>query len=183
MNLWLIFLTGLTTGGLSCVAMQGGLLASMIANQKEDELKKPTVDTEPKSFDQLDWMPVSLFLIVKFISYTVLGFLLGSLGSFFTLSLGVRLGFQIVAALFMLATALNLLEVHPIFRFVVLEPPVFVRKLIRNSTKSRAFFRPAVLGFLTIFIPCGVTQAMQVVAISSGNAFLGALIMAAFVFG
>ena len=183
MNLWLIFLTGLTTGGLSCVAMQGGLLASMIANQKEDELKKPTEASMPKSFDQLDWMPVFLFLVVKLISYTFLGFLLGSLGSFFTLSLSVRLGFQTVAALFMLATALNLLEVHPIFRFVVLEPPTFIRKLVRNSTRSRAFFGPAILGFLTIFIPCGVTQAMEVVAVSSGSAILGAAIMAAFVLG
>jgi len=32
MNLFAIFLTGLTTGGLSCLAMQGGLLASVIAN-------------------------------------------------------------------------------------------------------------------------------------------------------
>ena len=37
MNLLLIFLTGLTTGGLSCLAMQGGLLAGVIANQKEQE--------------------------------------------------------------------------------------------------------------------------------------------------
>jgi len=37
MNLWIIFLTGLTTGGLSCLAVQGGLLTSIIANQKEGE--------------------------------------------------------------------------------------------------------------------------------------------------
>ena len=37
MNLLIIFLTGLTTGGLSCLAMQGGLLAGVIANQKEQE--------------------------------------------------------------------------------------------------------------------------------------------------
>ena len=37
MSLWIIFLTGLTTGGLSCLAMQGGLLASVIANQKDQE--------------------------------------------------------------------------------------------------------------------------------------------------
>ena len=42
MNLWLIFLTGLTTGGLSCLAVQGGFLASIIANQKEKELEHPT---------------------------------------------------------------------------------------------------------------------------------------------
>lgn len=37
MNLFVIFLTGLTTGGISCIAMQGGLLTSVIANQKEQE--------------------------------------------------------------------------------------------------------------------------------------------------
>ena len=39
MNLWIIFLTGLTTGGLACLAVQGGLLTSVIANQKEQELE------------------------------------------------------------------------------------------------------------------------------------------------
>ena len=34
MNLWVAFITGLTTGGVSCAAMQGGLLAGLIANQK-----------------------------------------------------------------------------------------------------------------------------------------------------
>ncbi len=183
MNLWLIFLTGLTTGGISCFAMQGGLLASMIANQKEVELEHPSVDTKPGSFDTLDWVPVALFLAVKLVTYTVLGFLLGLVGSFFTLSLGVRLAFQVGASLFMLATALNLLEVHPIFRFVALQPPKFLQRIVRHSSKNTAFFGPAVLGFMTIFIPCGVTQAMEVVAISSGNPFLGALTMFSFVLG
>src|SRR5258706_10838247 len=183
MNFWLIFLTGLTTGGISCLAMQGGLLASMIANQKETELDHPNTNTKPGSFDTLDWMPVAFFLIVKLIAYTVLGFLLGLLGSFFTLSLGARLAFQVGASLFMLATAMNLLEVHPIFRLVVLQPPKFVQRWVRGSTKISAFFGPALLGFVTLLIPCGVTQAMEVLAISSGNPFLCALTMFSFVLG
>lgn len=183
MNLFLVFLTGLTTGGISCLAMQGGLLASVISNQKEAELEHSNADTQPRSFDQLDWMPVALFLAVKLVSYTLLGFLLGWVGSLFTLSLGVRLAFQLGAALFMFATAMNLLEVHPIFRLVVLQPPKFIQRWVRSSTKASAFFSPAVLGFMTIFIPCGVTQAMEVVAISSGSPFLGALTMFSFVLG
>ncbi len=183
MNFFLIFLTGLTTGGISCLAMQGGLLASIIANQKDTELEHPSSATSPKSFDILDWMPVGLFLLVKIIAYTILGFLLGLVGSFFSLSLGVRLGFQVGASLFMLATALNLLEVHPIFRFVVLTPPKFIQRWVRGSAKTSAFFGPALLGFMTLFIPCGVTQAMEVVAISSGNSILGALTMFSFVLG
>lgn len=181
MNLLAIFLTGLTTGGLSCLAMQGGLLASTIANQKEDELgdKKRAAGT----FDQLDWLPVALFLVTKLIAHTTLGFFLGWLGSQIELSLGVRLIFQGIAALFMLATAANLLDLHPIFRYVVFQPPRFIQRLVKNSSKSKALFTPAVLGFMTILIPCGVTQAMEVLAITSGSPWTGALIMFFFVLG
>lgn len=183
MNLWAVFITGLTTGGLSCLAMQGGLLASIIANQKEGEIDKPTKNTRPQSFDELDWLPVSLFLITKLIAHTVLGFLLGWLGSYVELSLTVRLIFQSLAAFFMLATAGNLLDLHPAFRYVVFQPPKFVQRLVRNSTKSQALFTPALLGLMTIFIPCGVTQAMEVLAITSGSPIAGALIMFVFVLG
>lgn len=188
MNLFFIFLTGLTTGGLSCLAMQGGLLASVIANQKEQELEDSTPQQKQHnfrlgSFDQLDWLPVTLFLVSKLLSHTILGFLLGLLGSAISLSLGVRLGFQIFTALFMFGTAMNLLNVHPIFRYLAFQPPKFIQRLVRNSSKSRALFAPVVLGFITIFIPCGVTQAMEVLAINSGNPVYGALIMFAFVLG
>ncbi len=203
MNLWVIFLTGLTTGGLSCLAVQGGLLTSIIANQKEEESDEVEQETQvsrkerkrakyleslqqnslPKSFDQLDWVPVILFLISKLVAYTILGFLLGWVGSKLQLSVGVRLLFQGIAALFMFGTAMNLLNVHPIFRYLVIQPPRFVRKWLKGTTKGKAFFTPAVLGFMTVLIPCGVTQSMEVLAISSGSAVLGATILGAFVLG
>ncbi len=195
MNLFAIFLTGLTTGGLSCLAMQGGLLAGVIANQKDEELdstsqklrgiesSKFTKKQSLTQFDQLDWMPVGMFLVAKLISHTLLGFLLGLLGSVISLSLGVRLFFQLFTAFFMFATAMNLLDVHPVFRFVSFQPPKFLQKMIRNTTKSKALFAPAVLGAMTIFVPCGVTQAMEVLAINSGNSVVGALIMFSFVLG
>jgi len=185
MDLWVIFITGLTTGGLSCLAMQGGLLASTIANQKEKEIEQdPNAKTlSVKSFDKKDWLPVAMFLGAKLVSHTILGFLLGALGSVLTLSLGVRVAFQILAALFMLATALNLLNVHPIFRFVMFQPPKFMQRWVRKSSKANTFFAPMTLGLFTIFIPCGVTQAMEVLAINSGNPALGAAIMFVFVLG
>lgn len=195
MNFGAIFLTGLTSGGLSCLAVQGGLLTGIIANQKDRELdphlkfsskqekRQFKKQTSAQSFDELDWMPVTLFLFAKLLSHTILGFFLGWLGSQIDLSLEARLIFQGVAAIFMLATAGNLLEIHPVFRYVVFQPPKFVQRLVRNSTKSSAFFTPAILGFLTIFIPCGVTQAMEVLAMSSGNAVIGAMTMFFFVLG
>jgi sulfite exporter TauE/SafE len=189
MSLWLVFLTGLTTGGLSCIAMQGGLLTSVIANQKDQEYDDSLKNKQKKnnfvlaSFDKLDWMPVGMFLLTKLISHTVLGILLGLLGAAITLSLELRLAFQVFTALFMFATAMNLLDVHPFFRYVAFQPPKFLQRLIRNSSKSKALFAPALLGALTIFVPCGVTQAMEVLAINSSNPVTGALIMFFFVLG
>ena len=210
MNLWLIFLTGLTSGGLSCLAVQGGFLASIIANQKEEEIGEVVTKTEQerkltrkerhkakytqslqqqqesiatKSFDQMDWMPVTLFLVAKLISHVLLGFFLGWLGSKLELGVTAKLIFQTIAALFMLGTAMNLLEVHPIFRYLVIQPPKFFQRMVRNTSKGKALFTPLLLGFLTILIPCGITQAMEVTAISLGNPLQGALIMGAFVLG
>ncbi|MBU1966670.1 sulfite exporter TauE/SafE family protein, partial [Patescibacteria group bacterium] len=81
------------------------------------------------------------------------------------------------------ATAMNLLNVHPIFRHLAFQPPKFLQRMIRNTSKSRALFAPAVLGLMTVFIPCGVTQAMEVLAINTGNPIYGALIMFSFVLG
>lgn len=210
MNLWAIFLIGLTSGGLSCLAVQGGFLASIIANQKEEEIGEVAQETEEevkltrkerrkakyleslqqqqqniaaKSFDQLDWMPVTLFLAAKLVSHVLLGFFLGWLGSKIELGVTAKLIFQTIAAFFMLGTAMNLLEVHPIFRYLVIQPPKFFQRMVRNTTKGKALFTPLLLGFLTILIPCGITQAMEVTAISLGNPLQGALIMGAFVLG
>jgi len=183
MNYLTIFLTGLTTGGLSCLAMQGGLLAAAITNQKDQELDHPTSRSQAASFDKLDWLPVTFFLIGKLISHTILGLLLGLLGSRLELSLTMRLIFQLAAAAFMFATAMNLLNVHPVFRYVIIKPPRFVRRLLKSSLKSPALFTPFIIGFLTFLVPCGVTQSMEVLAISSANPLIGAGIMFFFVLG
>lgn len=184
MNLWVIFLTGLTTGGLTCLAVQGGLLTSVIATQKSKELGQPTPATAFFSFDRLDWLPVGIFLVAKLLSHTLLGFFLGALGSVVTLSVEARLFFQAFSAFFMFATAMNLLHVHPIFRYISIQPPKFVTRFIRRFSKEgETLFAPAILGFLTVLIPCGVTQAMEVLAIGTANPAQGALLMATFVIG
>jgi sulfite exporter TauE/SafE len=172
-NLLTIFLTGLLTGGLTCLAVQGGLLATAIAQRHEGE-------QETKSNKAL---PIIAFVIAKLIAYTIVGFLLGWLGSFFTLSFGVRVALQILIAVFMIGTALSLLDVHPFFRYFVIQPPRFLTRMVRSKSKSGDIFTPALLGLMTIFIPCGTTQAMMALAISSASALTGALIMFSFILG
>ena len=44
-------------------------------------------------------------------------------------------------------------------------------------------FTPLIIGFGTFFLPCGFTQSMQVVALSSGSFISGMMIMLAFALG
>ena len=175
-NLIAIFLTGLLTGGLTCMAVQGGLLAATIAQREEDKLK----ENLKKSGNAL---PIISFLAAKLIAYTLLGFLLGWFGSLFKLSITFQIAMLIAVAIFMVGTAFNILEVHPIFRYFVIQPPRFLTRLVRKQSKSKELFAPAILGAFTIFIPCGTTQAMMALAIASGNPLLGAAILFAFVLG
>lgn len=175
-NLWAIFLTGLLTGGLTCLAVQGGLLAATIAQREEQKLTESVKRTG-------NALPIASFLIAKLAAYTVLGFMLGWLGSLFQLSITVKVIMQFAVAIFMIGTALNILNVHPIFRYFVIQPPKFLTRLVRKQSKRADLFAPVLLGAFTVFIPCGTTQAMMALAIGSGNAFLGATILFAFILG
>lgn len=167
-TIWLAFLTGLTSGGISCIAVQGGLLTSAISNLENSKNNKGVVIT---------------FLFSKLFAYTLLGFLLGIIGSVLVISPKISGLLQIFIGVFLLATAGRILDLHPIFRYFVIQPPKFIYKLAKNQTRDKNIFTPAILGALTVFMPCGVTQAMMIVALGSANPFNSALIMLAFVLG
>ena len=175
-NLLVIFSTGLFTGGLTCLAVQGGLLATTIAQREEEKLKD-------KVKDGGNALPILSFVLAKLAAYTLLGLLLGWFGSLFTLSLGVKTFMQFAVGLFMVGTALAILDVHPIFRYFIIQPPRFLTKHIRNKSKSKSIFAPAMLGAFTVFIPCGTTQAMMALAIASASPLAGMAIMFAFILG
>lgn len=170
-NLLIIFLTGLTTGGLTCLALQGGLLTSAIANQEKELAGKGNLS------------PIISFLTAKLFAHTILGFLLGALGSVVSLSPTLRGYLQIAIGIYLFGIAGNLLDLHPFFRYFVITPPKFITKLAKKESRSSSLFAPALLGLLTIFIPCATTQAMEVVALGTGNPLYAAAIMFAFVLG
>ena len=176
MNLWLIFLTGLTVGGLTCLAVQGGLLASVIAEREEETEKS-------KSMKKHALYATVVFLISKYVAYVLLGFVLGAFGGALNIGGNIPTTMQLLAGVYMIAVALNLLNVHPIFRYVIIQPPRFLTRMVRNQSKSKDIFAPALLGAMTIFIPCGTTIGMEALAISSANALTGAAIMAVFILG
>lgn len=174
MNLIPIFVTGLTVGGVTCMAVQGGILASIITSREEEEIQNKV-----KQKNTL-W-PVTTFLGAKLIAYTLLGVLLGFVGQTLALTDNIRIFMQFVAGGYMIAVALNLLNVHPIFRYTLIQPPHFLRKFVNNQTTRKDLFAPAIFGLLTVFLPCGTTLAMEALAVSSGSPFWGAAILATFV--
>jgi len=167
-QIWIALVTGLTTGGISCLAVQGGLLASAVSQNKEGEDKIPQI---------------SMFILAKIAAYTLLGFALGALGGALTISPQVQGWMQIFAGIYMVITVANLLEIHPIFRHFVIKPPKSAMRFVRKKSQMQSYFAPSVLGAFTVLIPCGVTQSVILLAIASGNAFLGAAIMLAFTIG
>ena len=183
------FITGLTTGGLSCLAVQGGLLATSLARQIEQDLLRaaPVGKTKSPRSSRVrpnTVMPIMLFLLAKLAVYTLLGGLLGWLGSFLTLAPTTRALLLLLIGVFMVGNGLRMLEVHPIFRYFNLEPPKFITRYIRRTAKKDTdAVTPLFLGALTVFIPCGVTQAMMAAALGTGSAAAGAVLMFAFTLG
>lgn len=162
-----IFLLGLFAGGVSCAAVQGGLLAGLVSRQKTAHN---------------DIAPVGGFLAGKLLSHTVLGALLGALGGAVQLSLHVRTMAQLVAGVLIIAMGLAQLGV-PGFRGLVFEPPAAWSRFVRGRARSESLFAPAMLGLASVLIPCGVTLSVMALAITTGSPWLGAAVMAVFVAG
>jgi uncharacterized protein len=151
-GVWVAFITGLTTGGLSCLAVQGGLLASSLAHQIEQDYLEESVNRpkrgkrkQPAPVRHSSAMPILLFLTSKLVVYTLLGLLLGWLGSFLTLSPVTRALLMVAIGIFMLGNALRMLNVHPIFRYFSIEPPKFITRYIRRTSKGPTPSHPSSL--------------------------------------
>ncbi len=169
MSLWAVLLTGLLAGGASCAAVQGGLLAGTLARRQGDG----EVD---------DVLPVGSFLAGKLGSHVVLGAALGLLGDAVQISPRVRAVTQIIAGIVMVLLALDLFGVAAV-RGLVPAPPKAWSRIVRGSGRFGGSLGPALLGIVTVLIPCGVTLSMMFLSIASGSPLAGAAIMASFVVG
>lgn len=187
MDLIVAFITGLTAGGLSCLAVQGGLLASSLAFQYEQDMQAQGSrgrKGKAQKFRPRIAQPIFLFLVAKLISYTLFGLLLGALGSVLQLTPMMRAILMIAIGIFMLGNGLRMLKVHPIFRYFIIEPPAFLTRYIRRTSKKGAsLVTPVFLGALTVLIPCGIAQSIMAVALGTGSPLQGAALMFSFTLG
>lgn len=170
MDLVAVLITGLLAGGLSCAAVQGGLLAGLLARQRRSS--KASTGWRSRLGDDL--APVGGFLAGKLVSHTLLGALLGAIGGVAQLSVGARTWLQLGAGVLIIVFGLAQLGM-PGFRRVVVEPTRSWTKVVDQS-RSRAAVAPMLLGLATVLIPCGVTMAVFVVGTAPLFALLGYLV-------
>jgi sulfite exporter TauE/SafE len=181
-----VLLLGLFAGGVSCAAVQGGLLAGLVARQQPQAVRsapRPHGRTAaPPTTMGDDLAPVSGFLAGKLLSHTILGALLGTLGTAVQLSAHLRAIVQLVAGALIIAMGLGQLGVRG-FTNLIFTPPASWSRLVRGRARSTSALAPAILGLSSILVPCGVTLSVMALAVASGSAWYGAAIMAVFVLG
>ena len=80
---------------------------------------------------------------------------------------------MILIGVFMLGNGLRMFNVHPIFRYFSIEPPKFITRYIRRTTKGTDTVTPLLFGALTVFIPCGVIKHVAT-TLGTGSMAMGA---------
>ncbi|MDD2870971.1 MAG: sulfite exporter TauE/SafE family protein [Candidatus Gracilibacteria bacterium] len=162
------FLVGLIASVSTCLAITGGIIIGFAKY----------IDSTHSS---LGHVKVQLgFHLGRIIGFFVLGGLLGITGKIFSLSLSITSILTIVVGILLLYMGLNLLGIIPsLTKFGVHMPKSFASKIEKIGKPE---FAP-IAGALTFFLPCGFTQTMQLLAISSGSFLGGGLVMLFFALG
>lgn len=157
-----LFIVGLLTS-IHCVGMCGGIMLSQSIN-KEGKSKFAAIK------------PAILYNAGRVLAYTILGGIVGALGSVISLSLALKAGLQLFAGAFMIIMGLNM-SGFGLFRKINIKLP-WSACSVKRKPKT-----PFLVGMLNGLLPCGPLQTMQLYALGTGSAFKGALSMLIFALG
>lgn len=168
-TLGLLFVIGLFTS-LHCIAMCGGInLSQCIIDDKYSN--EPTIEKI---------RPALLYNTGRIISYTVVGGLVGALGSILNFSNTTKSVITIFAGVLMLIMGLNMLNILPWLKVLNIRIP---SKLVQRFQGKKKNNRPFYVGLLNGLMPCGPLQSMQIYALGTGSIALGAASMFMFSLG
>jgi sulfite exporter TauE/SafE/copper chaperone CopZ len=171
MGYGMLFVIGLLTS-VHCVAMCGGIGLSQCVPQGNAAAGGGKLSTLRPSF---------LYNLGRVISYTVVGGIVGAIGSVVSFSGAFKGVVQLAAGVFMVIMGLNMLNLFPwLKKLNPRMPKIFARKINREKGRSNS---PLYVGLLNGLMPCGPLQAMQLYALSTGNPLTGALSMLLFSLG
>lgn len=163
-SIFMLFIVGLLSS-LHCVGMCGGIMLTQTLD------KDNLLSNKKTSFN------IALkYNLGRVISYSILGGIIGMVGSIFSVSMKAQGLIQIIASLLMIIAGLNMFG-FKLFKNINLKFP-FIKNNCKENSKS-----PFIVGLLNGFMPCGALQTMQLYALSTGNFFMGALSMFIFALG
>ena len=172
MGYGLLFIIGILTS-IHCVAMCGGINISQCV---------PHMENLANGNKLASLKPSILYNAGRVISYTVIGGIVGGLGSVVSFSGWAKGLVAIIAGIFMVIMGLNMLNIFPWLRkFSPRLPKIFAGKI--NAEKQGNNKSPLYIGLLNGLMPCGPLQAMQLFALSTGSPIKGALSMLLFSLG
>lgn len=160
------FVVGLVASVSTCLAVVGGLVLSVSA----------TYAHEGKG-----WRPQVFFHAGRVGGFFILGGLLGALGEVMQIGFYGSAVLGVLASVVMLILGVHLLEVTKRVRAFTL--PKGISESFTQVAHKTGVFAPMLLGAVTFFLPCGFTQSMQIVSLSSGSFTTGAMTMLAFSLG
>ncbi len=168
------FAFGLLAGISTCAALIGGLVLSMSKQWLE-------LYPENKStFSKLQ--PHFMFNAGRLLSYLILGALLGALGSKLQFSLNFSSILVMAVSVMMIFLALQMLGLKAFRRFQF-SLPKFMTRRVAEESNFKGRYMPFLMGAATFFLPCGFTITAQGLALISGSALQGGLIMFFFALG
>ena len=173
----LALVVGVTAGFSTCMALVGGLVLGLSARYAE---KHPTASALQR------FRPHLFFNAGRIVTFLAFGGILGLFGSVFRLNSSVLGLLTIGVGVVMIVLGLKLTELFPKLENKGLSLPTGLAKFLgikQHRTKEYSHKDSLVLGGLSFFLPCGFTQAMQLVAIASGSFVTGSLVMGLFAIG
>ena len=166
LGLGMIFVAGLLTS-LHCVAMCGGIALS----------QQTKTDPELSAAGWRKHLSGLQYHGGRILSYTILGGLVGALGAVISLTPLTKGLLSAAAGLFMVFLGVKMLGVFPWMSKFRIRWPRFI------PASAMARFRgkgPFFVGLANGFMPCGPLQTMQLYALGTGSAVMGALSMLVF---
>jgi len=172
----MLVVIGLLTS-VHCVAMCGGIAISQSVKAIDSE------ENLPKTTVLHSLLPGFLYNGARVISYTLVGALVGGLGSVFNFSSTSRGAITALAGFFMLWLGLKMMGIMPTFAPASGILPKPLKQLFAAFSSRLSGRGPFLVGLLGGLMPCGPLQTMQLYALGTGSVAAGALSMFLFSIG
>ncbi|MGE5456276.1 MAG: sulfite exporter TauE/SafE family protein [Ignavibacteriales bacterium] len=159
----LLFIVGILTS-IHCVAMCGGINISVSMNSCSNK-----------------YQPGLLYNLGRLTSYTIIGGIVGGIGSVIAFSNTTKDLISIGAGIFMIILGINMTGLFKNINILHIHLPKKLNMFIfrqKKNTKS-----PFIIGLLNGLMPCGPLQTMQLYALGTGSIIQGSLSMFFFALG